>query len=258
MAGPIVPESIARPGKMESSAVERQNVVFPLLVSAGSSLMLNIALVGEQRCRVRDLTDFRRSHRPPDEHSERARAFIRRIATSNLEEDLDQRFSDFRSQLGFRRVELQVSEPADGVASIRTPVFTYQVSIELSEDDLTSAVCRRRVVGFDDPQLLLSDGFERIFARVFNIVEFEPAEPISIDELIDQMESGEHSQITTDYDRSATWCQLMRNGDTGARMLVRSDVVSFVASAPAPPAALLQSFFELREQLPEISWRGQR
>ena len=80
--------------------------------------MLNLALVGEQESRVRDLAGFQKSHRIPEEDSQRSRAFVCRIAAADIDRDLDQRFADIRRELGLKRVQLEVLEPKSGCARI--------------------------------------------------------------------------------------------------------------------------------------------
>jgi hypothetical protein len=216
--------------------------------------MLNLALVGEQRGRVRDLLDFRKSHRIPEDHSERAQAFIRRIATSDLEADLDLRFAELRQHLGFKRIDMDVAEPVDGAASIQTPLFCYRVSIRLCDEDVNTTVCERRVDGFADPKPLLSDQFAAAFGSTFDSVAIAPAEPVDVESFIDWVEEQSDSQLVAEYDRTATWCRVLFAEQQSASMLIESDAIALTSMDPASPASLLRSFMELREQLPAMMW----
>ncbi len=216
--------------------------------------MLNLALVGEQRGRVRDLVDFRKTHRIPEDSSERAQAFIRRIATSDLEADLDLRFAELRQHLGFKRVDMDVAEPTDGAASIQTPQFCYRVSIRLCDEDVNSTVCERRVDGFPDPKPLLSDQFAAAFGSTFDSVAIAPAEPVDVEAFIDWVEEQPDSQLEADYDRTATWCRVTFVDQQAASMLIESDAIALTSMDPVSPATLLRSFMELREQLPSVMW----
>jgi len=216
--------------------------------------MLNLALVGEQRGRVRDLVDFRKTHRIPDDHSERAQAFIRRIAASDLEADLDLRFAELRQHLGFKRIEMDVAEPIDGAASIQTPHFCYRVSIRLCDEDVSSTVCERRVDGFADPKPLLSQQFAAAVGSTFNSVAIAPAEPVDVESFIDWVEEQPDSQLEADYDRTATWCRVTFADQHAATMLIESDAIALTSTDSTSPATLLRSFMELREQLPAVMW----
>lgn len=218
--------------------------------------MVNLALVSEQRGRIRDLAGFRRSHRLPDEFSERAQAFVRRIAAEDIGDDLDQRFSDFRRQLGLKRVDMEVSEPHDGSGTITTPQFQYQVSVALCEDDLNSVVWRRRVCDFAAPDPVLSSDFAAAFGTVFDTVEFTPVDPIDVESFIDWIEDQSDSHLEPDYDRTGTWCRLLAAQQQTASMLVEHHQVSLQSLSPCSPERLLRSFLAFQKLLPAIAWAG--
>jgi hypothetical protein len=218
--------------------------------------MLNFSLVGLQECRVRDLAGFQKSHRVPEEDSQRSRAFVRRIAATDIGLDLDQRYADFRRELGLKRAQLEVSEPHDGCGTIATPAFSYQVSVDLRSEDPSTLFWKRRVFGFNAPEPLLSDSFSATFGTTFDTVEFEPLDPVDVEAFIDWIENQSDGKLEPDYDRMATWCRLTARDQTASTMLVQSHVISLTSLQPVPPVSLLQSFFSFRDMLPEIQWHG--
>ena len=215
--------------------------------------MLNLVLVQKQRSRIRDLSGFLKTHRIPTDDSDRARVFVGRIATDEINGDLDERFAVFRRELGLKRTQMQVSDADGGVGFIRTPNFTYQLSIGLDADDSSQAVWRRQVADFRDPAPLLADDFSRVFGTMFDTVEFVPPEPIEIEEFIDQMEDSPSDDLRLDYDRSATWCRVS-NTTLNAEMTIEQDCIAMQSLQPGSPAALLKSFFAVRDSLPGIEW----
>jgi len=216
--------------------------------------MLNLALVGEQQSRVRDLSGFRKSHRVPDEVSTRANDFVRRIATDDIGEDLDQWFAGFRRELGLKRAQMEVSDPYDGSGTITTPTFQYQVSVGLCEDDPSSLTWRRRVSEFAAAEAVLGDSFSAIFGTIFDTLEFAPVEPIDVEEFIDWIEDKTDSQLEPDYDRTATWCRLIDPQQMASTMLIEAHLVSLKSLSPCPPETLVRSFMTFRELLPAIVW----
>jgi len=218
-----------------------------------SPLMLNLVLAHQHGTRVRDLSGFRRSHRIPEEDSDRARDFVAKIAADEINRDLDERFSDFRRVLGLKRTQMQVSDADAGAGFIRTPEFTYQVSIALDPDEASQALWRRQVAEFLDPQPLLSDEFHRVFGTLFDTVEFEPPEPVDLEDFIDHIEDRPSDDLSVDYDRSATWCRVSALSHH-AEMTVYQDRVSVRSLQPGSPSVLLQSFFAVRDSLPGIAW----
>lgn len=216
--------------------------------------MINLALVGEQRSRIRDLSGFRTSHRVPKEHSERTRAFVRRIAADDIGRDLDQRFSDLRRQMQLKRTQLDVSEPKEGRGEITTPEFQYRVTVELCEQDPTTLVWRRSVSDFHTTVSVLSEQFAAAFGTVFDTVVFTPPDPVDVEAFIDWMEEHPDNQLKPEYDRTGTWCRLTASQPQAAEMLVEHRQISLRSLTSCSPDALLSSFLAFRDLLPGIAW----
>ncbi|MEQ9409080.1 MAG: hypothetical protein RIK87_15195 [Fuerstiella sp.] len=210
-----------------------------------------VALVREQRQRVRDLSGFRSSHKVPAETSERTQAFVGRIADSDISDDLDARFSEFRRHFGFKRRDLRVSEPENGTGAIATPWFEYRVTVTQATDDSSEAVWRRQVSDFRQPEPLLSSEFATAFGKLFDTVEFEPPEPLDIEDFIDRLEARHDPALSLDYDRTATWCQLT-SSDIPGLLNICSDRIALRTMQPDLPARLLESFFLFRSCLKGI------
>jgi hypothetical protein len=87
-----------------------------------AGLIRSITLVRQQAGRVRDLKGFRKGHQIPSDVSEHTQSFVGRIAEDDLRLDLDERFDEFRRLLGFRRVEILVTDPASGAGQITRPL----------------------------------------------------------------------------------------------------------------------------------------
>lgn len=213
--------------------------------------LAHVALVREQRSRVRDLTGFRRTHQVPTEVNEHTQSFVARIAVPDLAADLDTRFADFRRLLNFKRVDLQVSEPDGGAGLITTPWFDYQVAVALAPDDPAEVIWRRQVSAFRAPQELFASAFSAVFGNLFDTVELEPPCSIDIAEFIDRIEAQAPPSISLDYDRHATWCHVSLPGVLG-QLRLTADRVSLVVAQPPPPARLLEAFLKMRSQFAGI------
>lgn len=214
----------------------------------------NVALVREQRIRIRDLSGFqRKNHTVPSEVNERTQAFVGRLGLPEISEELDRRFADFRQHLGFRRVDLKVTEPDAGFGAIHTPWFEFRATIHQAEDDPSECIWRRQAGGFSGPEPLLSEPFAAAFASDFDIVELEPPDSIDVEAFIDHLEDGNHDELSIEYDRTATWCQLTTDRIPGL-LLVEADRVALKNLQPDLPARLLQAFFSFRDELPALPW----
>ena len=209
----------------------------------------NVALVSEQRSRVRDLSGFRKkNHQVPDECNDRTQAFVGKIAAAEIGDDLDTRFAEFRKYFRFKRVDLKVSAPENGFGAISTPWFDYRIAVTHAADDATEAIWRRQVTEFRETSSLLSSEFAAVFGKLFNTVEFQPPEPIDMESFIDSIEGREDDDIGIDYDRTATWCRLTMQKIPG-ELSVETDCVALITHQPQLPAKLLEAYFSFRNQL---------
>ena len=220
----------------------------PRMNSRETPPISQIALVSEQRCRVRDLSGFRRSHQVPRECNDRTRNFVGKIAADDINKDLDDRFDEFRRHLELRRVDMKVSDPENGCGAIVTPWFDYRVIVTQDSQESAEAVWRRQVTDFRETAPLMSSGFSAVFGKLFNTVEFEPLEQIDVEAFVDAMETRGDQAIRIDYDRHCTWCDLSLDRIPG-KLTVFTDRVAFVTHHADLPAELLSAFFEFRTEL---------
>lgn len=200
-----------------------------------------------QRGKVRALKGFRKSHQVPAEYNDWAAAFAAKIAADDLTEDIEQRFTDFRRQLGWRRVDLQVSDPDGGVAAIRTPAFEYRVQVELAEDDPSEVEWTWMLHEFTNFGLLSESGMDRIFSGTFDTVEFFPGEPLQLEGFIDRIEEQGPTGIILDYDHHATWCRLQIKG-LGGELLLTSDSIAMTLHRTTTPGALISAFMTTHQR----------
>ena len=213
-----------------------------------------LALVREQRHRVRDLSGFKKNlHKVPTEVSERTQVFVGRIAYQEISADLDARFAEFRQHFAFRRSELRVSEPDEGTAAIGTPWFDYRVTMRHSDDDFSETILRQQVTDFREPEALFSSEFATVFGTLFDTVEFDPPDAIHVDEFIDHLEDRADESLRLDYDRTASWCQLKADRIPG-ELHVTAERISLKTQQPELPSLLLKSFFQFHDCLVRIDW----
>ncbi len=210
-----------------------------------SPQLANVTLVREQRSRVRDLSGFRKGHQVPTECSEHTNSFVSRIASEDLARDLESRFSDFRKQLKFKRVELQVTDPESGVGQISTPWFDYQVIAAIAPDDPAAVLWRRQVAEFRSPVDLFSSAFSSVFGNMFDTVELLPPSGIDLADFIDTIEERGLESVSLDYDRNTTWCHINLKGVAG-QLRLTADRIALVVAQPQSPTSLLEAFFAVR------------
>jgi hypothetical protein len=217
--------------------------------------LVNVALVREQRTRVRDLRGFRKSHQLPTEVNDHTNSFVARIAADDISHDLESRFGDFRRLMNFRRVDLLVTEPEGGLGMITTPLFDYSVRAGLNPDDSTEVLWRRQLSEFRKPGHLFSSELSAVFGTTFDTVELVPPVAIDLTHVIDQIEQQSSETIGLEYDRHASWCRITLRGVPGELRLT-SDRISLVLAQPLPPSQLLNAFLQVRSKLSGIECFG--
>lgn len=213
----------------------------------------SVILVGCQTFRVNSLSGFvKRQHRIPDEASDRAQAFIAKIAQKELEDDLDQVFDNLRRTLGMKRTELLSTDPENGVGQITTALFDYQNSVQLDADDLTQVFFRRQISNLHTLETIDSGGLDEVFCNTFESVELISSQAIDIEKLIDRLEDLGDENMVIDYDRHATWCQLSFERMPGV-MVFRSEGVTLEKQETASPSALVSSLIAMGDKLTDIA-----
>lgn len=206
----------------------------------------NITLVREQRSRIKDLRGFRKGHQIPAECNEHTKSFVARIAAEELSEDLDLRFAEFRRSLGFKRVDMNVSDPDGGIGTIVTPWFDYQIIACQAEDDPAELIWRRQLTEFRKPEMIREPQVSTAFGNLFDTVELLPPAGIDVAEFIDQVEDASPDGVTIDYDRTASWCVITIKKVAG-QVRLTADLMSLVVHQPQAPAKLLDSFIKVRD-----------
>lgn len=216
-----------------------------------ASVLANVTLVREQRSRVRELIGFRKNYQVPTEVTEHTSNFVGRIASADLAQDLEARFSEFRKLLKFKRVDLKASDPEGGVGLISTPWFDYQIMATIAPDEPSEVLWRRQVAEFRSPKKLFTSAFSTVFGNLFDTVELLPPAAIDLADFIDQIEENSPESISLDYDRNATWCHVNIKGVKG-QLRLTADRVSLVVTQPQSPTSLLEAFFQIRTRFSGI------
>lgn len=208
-----------------------------------------LLLVREQSCSIRSLPGFnKKNHQVPTDASRYSQTFLAGIASSSIEEEIDQIFKGLRSEFRFKRADLNVSKPGDGTATIITPFFNYSLTMSLDPQAPSEVICHRQVSEIKDIARVLSREFAIVFDKVFDRIEFYPPVPIVLANFIDQIEDVGNSRISLDYDSAITWLHLRMQGVAG-HVEVTPTKVSIVRSRPESPEQLLEAFFSMQETL---------
>jgi hypothetical protein len=145
------------------------------------------SLRGETTAKVKSLGGYRKFHRLPERVNASSRKFVADLAHDDVQRDVDEVYAAVRESLGYRRRDVEGSADR-GTGVVRTPDFEYSVSVDLADDDPTTAVWRREVAAIKNPEVVLSKPFQQVFGGVFDTLVFEFAGPFDLEAWVDRIE----------------------------------------------------------------------
>jgi hypothetical protein len=191
--------------------------------------------------RLTSLSGWRKTYRIPDRYTDSTQSFVSNCASDELKKDLDSVFEALKRAFKFGRRDLVVSQPEDGTGSIITPYFNYSVHIELNADDLGEVIWIRTVDSIVAPEQISTAAFSEVFDGVFDTLELSLPTKVQIEDFIDAVEAARITDVSLDYDRDATYCDIQIAGAKGILRLSPGQL-SLSHSAPTKTAKLIESF----------------
>jgi len=227
--------------------LESQKSVADKVTQASGRLLL----VREQKESVRTLPSFnKKTHQVPADTSHHSQRFVASLASSLIDQEVDQFFKGLRSEFKFKRADLSVAKPGDGTATIITPFFSYSITVSQDPADPSEILWQRQISEIKDVSKVLSREFATVFEKVFDRVDYFPAQPIVLSDLIDRVEAAEDGRILLDYDSAITWLHLRMSGIAG-HIEVTPQKISIIRDRSQSPRELLEAFFAMQSTLQE-------
>jgi hypothetical protein len=168
----------------------------------------NIRLRALQSVKVKALAQAKTAKGLPPEQ-------ILAMAEPEIEKDVEHFFSRIREYWGFRRKEITIFDDEPLSRTIRTPLFDYQVRMELDPEDSAFVIWCREVNALKSSEIALSQPFAAVFGDLFGTVVFEFEKPVPIADLIDQIEENPRQDLKLFYDPRCTWCEIRVSGFSG-------------------------------------------
>lgn len=191
--------------------------------------------------RLTSLSGWRKTYRIPDRYTDSTQSFVSNCASDELKKDLDSVFEALKKAFKFGRRDLVVSQPEDGTGSIITPYFNYSVHIELNADDLEEVIWIRTVDSIVAPEQISTAAFSEVFDGVFDTLELSLPTKVQIEDFIDAVEAARITDVSLDYDRDATYCDIQIAGASG-KLRLSPGQLSLSHSVPTKTAKLIESF----------------
>ena len=144
-------------------------------------------LRGEKFGEVRSLSGFEKRHRIPDGHYDAAEAFVRRIGHEDVKGQADEIHDSIRETFGYKRKDISY-DCDDGTATIITPDFDVNLSIEQDADNAGGYVLVTEVGTIRRSAVVLEEGFSDLFSQYCDTVVIKFSRHLNIAEKIDAIE----------------------------------------------------------------------
>lgn len=237
--------------KQDDSKPPMTNLSVPANEDAIS--LAGVSLVIRQQTPIQLLPGFSKTkHRLPDSNDRRAQEFVARLGERLIRDDLDAAYTQIREALGLKRRQLKVTESDEGFGTIETPFFLYSNGVFQSDGDAVTAVWQRDLSRIVKPAILLEDACNRLFASIFDTIEFVPSSSINLEKLVDHLEDLGDEQVRADYDRQLTYCNILMQ-DSPLYIQVNRHAFRVVHPAAVAPRELIACIQDIRRNLVDFT-----
>lgn len=204
----------------------------------------HISFRGDSRGPIKKLSGFLKHHRLPEMANPTTTAFIRRAGEAMVSEETQDLFRSLRTAFAYKRRDVVVSEEV-GLSDIMTPDFTAHLRLEIYESDPRQWSLALEVDEVKHEQSLHSEAFEAVFRARFDRVVCVATRPLSVEDIIDRVESMEDpDSVTVDYPHDASACEVTLAGHS-TTLLVESGAITLQGAAGITIAELLKAAAQL-------------
>ena len=206
-------------------------------------------LAGARAGNVKNLLGFRKGvHRVPgvlpDAGYQRQFAAI---CAPDLQEYASGLFERLRAARGYKRREIHLAcEPPS--ATLTTVDFTFDVLYSPGPDDPGDYQIAYDLHTIRDIAVFADGSLNEVFAGVFNRVAFPFAEPVTMEDVIDELEAAPGGAAALRYPPDCRECFLKLPGFIG-EVRVTARALEVISPAAAAPAELVRTFVEASDAL---------
>jgi hypothetical protein len=196
-------------------------------------------LRGEQNGEIKRLTGFRKGLRLPDNHSEYAETLIKTIGHNDVKSQAERIYDDAVAAFDYRRRDISFTCD-QGAATMITPDFRVDLSIQQSADDFESYRLNTEVGSIRRPAVVGEKRFSQLFANYCDTILIELVKPVSVQDKIDEIEDVPTLRKQLTYAPDCTWLALELT-DPQIRIRVTSDCMTLTLPGKRNLESLLKN-----------------
>lgn len=201
---------------------------------------------------VRTLPGFASGHKEPKDISSHHERWIQKIAYDLLVEEIDNVAKLLRTNLRYKRKDIEEPVFEDGTGQITTTDFDYVVRVTQSNVKANRYVLTKSVENFRNSDILSKNEFNEIFNETFDELELHRSKKIDVTDVIDLIEAiDEEDLISVEYDNSDTSkCEINISGIPGT-IHMTANSVKLISEQKYSPRELIVSFQQAYTKLDE-------
>jgi len=196
---------------------------------------------------IKSLSGFKKGYRLPEYVSDTTMNFVRNVGREELTEEANDLFANLQSNFKYKRREISFTQDS-GFATILTPDFTVNISLDLDKDDLSQYIITFDVTEINNPDSITTKEFADTFDNVFDRTSFYFSKSPNIEEIIDAIEDIDNlDKIRVEYPADASDCTIYLEGFSGY-ISVDSNGISLIHRHKTT----VENLLEITNKLPSI------
>ncbi len=183
------------------------------------------AVSGQVGGEVRRLSGYLKTHRKPDQHSQAADQFIKRIGQSELTEQSEALHAALRASFGYKRKEMEYSAE-EGLTVIKTPDFDVTLMMEQDPEDPIRYLLSTRASDLRRPGVIREPAFATALGSYTDTLTIDFPKSVDVEKKIDQIEEMPELAAYLRYqpDGSSLTLELP---EAGMRVVMDADCMTF-------------------------------
>lgn len=197
---------------------------------------------------IKRLRGFATQHRVPTAIDHRALTFIEELTRTTLDDDLQTVFERIRERFGFKRRDFVVHGPEQRRGTIETPLFIYEIEVEICAEDPSLVQWCRAVTGIEISTFNRHTELDQCLGQTDWQLELTLEKTIEIAALIDLVEEHDLPQVRLRYDKGLAWCELEIDNGPGT-LRFTSNSLQMIPTGKTSPSGLLRALSRFQAQL---------
>jgi hypothetical protein len=210
------------------------------------SQVKDAVLMHKENKHITRLTGFskKKGHFVPDRGSPSVDAFIGKLVSSEVEQELKEIRDALKAKFGFTRLECKINHEG-GSGTVTTPHFNYNITVEQDIENHEEVVWRRSIEGIIEPEDIFTDEFESVFPDAFDTIELHLHEASDLDAVVDFVErlkkTNKDIDVEFDDDEDIEFCIIRMKGHAPIHLTRKTFAI--VHNQPSSPKVLVDSLF---------------